>query len=59
MNKLKKDNLVNKIPSDMHGGDGIRFTEDQKAMKERKEDNNIDKNKNLKADKLKNEKPTK
>lgn len=37
MSDLKRKNLVDKEPADMHGGDGIRFTETQKAKKEQKE----------------------
>jgi hypothetical protein len=37
MSDLKRKNLVDKEPADMHGKDGIRFTESQKAKKEQKE----------------------
>ena len=37
MSDLKRKNLVDKEPADMHGEDGIRFTESQKANKEQKE----------------------
>ena len=33
----KTKNIVDKEPADMHGEDGIRFTESQKAKKEQKE----------------------
>ena len=41
MSDLKKENLVNRAPADMHGGEGIRFTEDQLAKK--KENARVDK----------------
>ena len=50
MSDLKKENVVNREPADMHSGDGIRFTEDQKARKERKENHNLTVDKNLKED---------
>ncbi|WP_159106036.1 hypothetical protein [Leeuwenhoekiella sp. MAR_2009_132] len=40
MSDLKKENLVNRAPADMYGGEGIRFTEDQFSKKEAREKEN-------------------
>ena len=51
---ITKENLLDRKPADMHGGDGVHFSEDQKARKERKE------NKEKEVDRiLKDKKPSK